>query len=379
MFEKPVKAKALHRDGHVFPIELTVLRLNGQRPGLVFFVRDLTERRRLQSELLQSQQRYKAIVENIEDGYFEVEPGGKYVFLNEAYCKSFGYRIDEMLGQSYRKFYDAESIPRIHLAFVSVWETGVPLKAFEYLITRKDGEKRFVEDSVSLKRDRKGQPVGFLGIRRDITERKLSETAMRASESRWRDLFERASDFIYTCDLEGRFTAVNGVGEQLTGYSREELIGKSTTMLLAPEWLVVDSSIREDLHAGRPLASYELGIVTKSGRSVTLEVCVSLLVTSGMPVGVLGIGRDISARRRTERFERGRGSILEDVARDRPLAEVLMELAALVEKELPGSACPVVFWERDGLEQNAVLRLVAGPSLSPDLKHAIELSLSSSQ
>ena len=374
MFEKPVRASALHRDGHVFPVNLTVLRVCGQNPSLVFFVRDLTERRQLQTDLLESRQRYRAILENIEDGYFEVDRPGNFVFLNEAFCRSFGYSMEEMLGHNYKKFYDAPAIPAIHHAFVSVWETGVSLKSLEYLITRKDGEKRYVEDSVSLKLDRKGNAVGFLGIRRDITERKLSETAVRASETRWRNLFERASDFVYTCDLGGRFTSVNGVGEQLTGYSQQELLGKSTAMLLTPESLAIDLLIRSDLGAGKPVASYELAILTKSGRNVVLEVSVSLLLASGKPTGVMGIARDITARRRAERFERGRGSILEHLARDRPLPDALAEVAAQVEKELTGSACFVGYFEKDEARRNAALCLVHGPSLPDSLKECLSAS-----
>jgi diguanylate cyclase (GGDEF)-like protein/PAS domain S-box-containing protein len=364
---------AFSRDGRAFPVELNISRAGG---NVLLFVRDLTERRQLQSDLLESRQRYQAILENIEDGYFEVEPGGKYVFLNEAFCKSFGYPMEEVLGHTFKKFYDPEDALKIHAAFLSVWETGIPLQSFEYLITRKGGEQRFVEDSVSLKKDSKGRPVGFLGIRRDITERKLDEKAMRASrESQWRDLFERASDFVYTCDLEGRFTSVNRVGEQVTGYSREELLGRPTAVVLSPASRVVDSSIREDLQAGRPATSCELEILTKTGRHVAIEQNVSLLFEAGKPVGILGIARDISARRRVERFEQGRGSILEEVARDRPLADVLAELAALVDKELPGSSCSVVFLEKDGRRQNGAHRLMAGSLLPAALKQCLDVSL----
>jgi diguanylate cyclase (GGDEF)-like protein/PAS domain S-box-containing protein len=374
--ERPLEGTGLSREGRTFPLEIHIARAFGDGSGVLLFVRDLSERRQRQRELLESRQRYQAILENIEDGYFEVDPSGKYVFLNEAFCKSFGYPMDEVLGQNYRKFYDPEDALKIHGAFLSVWETGAPLQSYEYLIKQKDGGLRFVEDSVSLKRDGRGRPVGFLGIRRDITERKLSEKAVRASrESQWRDLFERASDFVYTCDLEGCFTSVNRTGEQVTGYSREELLGKSTAVVLSPASHAVDTSIRKDLQAGKSGTSHELEILTKAGRCVAIEQSVSLLFEAGKPVGVLGIARDISARRRTERFEQGRGSILEDVARDRPIAEVLAELAGLVEKEFPGSPCSLVFLEKDGLQQNTALRLVPGPSLPAALIQSIDISL----
>ncbi len=373
--EGPAKGLGLGRDGRSFPVEINISRDTRIECGVLVFFRDQSERRRLQSALLQSQQRYRAIVENIEDGYYEVTPYGKYTFVNEAFCKSFGQPMDEILGQNYKQFYDSDVAPKLHAAFVKVWETGIPLQSFEFPMKRRDGVTHFVEDSVSLKRDRTGRQVGFLGIRRDITGRKLNEKAMQASESRWRDLFERASDLVYTCDLNGLFTSINQAGEQITGYSRYELIGIPSAALLAPGSQIVNSKISEDLRGGKASATYEADILTRTGRAVSLELSVSVLYESGKPVGLLGMGRDISARKRAERFEQGRASILEDVARDRSLLEVLAGLAALVECELPESACSVVFFEKDGLQRNTALRLVAGPSLPPDLKRGIDVSL----
>jgi diguanylate cyclase (GGDEF)-like protein/PAS domain S-box-containing protein len=375
-----IPGKGMNRDGRDFPIELTVMRANSE--GVIVFVRDLTDLRRQQTELRESRQRYQAILENIEDGYFEVDLSGKYQFVNEAFCKQVGYSEEDLLTETYKNFYDPETISQLHKAFVSVFETGTPL-TLEYRITRKDGVQRIVEVSVCLKRDWKSRPVGFLGTRRDITDRKLVEKAIRANESRWRDLFEGASDCVYTCNLKARFTSINRAGELLTGYSREELLGQPASMLLTQQALAIDLGIQDDLRAGRLGSAYEIELVTKAGRPVLVELNISFLYESGQTVGILGIARDITARRRSERLDQGRASILEDVARGRPLIEVLTEVAGLVESELAGSACAIVCFGKNSCfekrEQRnyAPPRFVAARSLPEALRKLIDVSLRS--
>jgi len=133
------------------------------------------KRKRTEEALRKSEERYRTILDNIEEGYFEVDIPGNFTFFNDSLCRVLGYSRDEMMGMNNRQYMDKENAQKIYQAFNQVYTTGEPYRSFDWEIVRKDGTKRFVESSVSLIRDSKGERIGFRGIVRDITERKRVE------------------------------------------------------------------------------------------------------------------------------------------------------------------------------------------------------------
>jgi PAS domain S-box-containing protein len=132
---------------------------------------------------------------------------------------------------------------------------------------------------------------------RIIGERLESETAL---EQRYRDIFENANDVIYTHDPGGNLTSLNRVGERLLGYTREEAIGLNLRQLVAPEHLVEAERITERELAGEDLPAHALDVITKRRQRVTLEVNSRPIFKDGVVVGIQGIARDITERRRAE-------------------------------------------------------------------------------
>ncbi len=180
-----------------------------------------------EDSLKESEERYRTILESIEDGYFEVDLAGNLTFFNEPLCRVLGYSRDELMGMNNRQYTDPENSRLLYQAFNQVYRTGIPLKGFEWEVIRKDGEKRFGEVSVSLIRDRVGRPVGFRGIARDTTERRRAEEVLKASEEKYRSIFDNAVVGIYRSSLEGRFLTVNPAMARIFGYeSPEEMIDK---------------------------------------------------------------------------------------------------------------------------------------------------------
>ena len=118
-------------------------------------------------------------LENIQDGYFEIDLAGNYTFFNDSVCQLLGYSKEELLGMNYKQYTDKDTEKKVFKAFNDVYKTGEPTRGFDWLIIRKDGTKRYFEASVSLQKDSSGKPIGFRGISRDVTERKQMEEKLQ--------------------------------------------------------------------------------------------------------------------------------------------------------------------------------------------------------
>jgi diguanylate cyclase (GGDEF)-like protein/PAS domain S-box-containing protein len=180
-----------HKNGTLVWMEssLIFIRDASMKPISILGVsRDITERKKSEEVLRQSEEKYRTILENIEEGYYEVNLAGNYTFVNDSLCIIHGYSKDELMGMNYRQYTDIENAKIIFEAFNQLYETGEPFKGFDWQIIRKDGTKRYIEQSASLKKDPTGTPIGFRGITRDITERKMAEEALRKSEHRYLEL-----------------------------------------------------------------------------------------------------------------------------------------------------------------------------------------------
>ncbi len=130
---------------------------------------DITERKIFEKAMLESEEKYRAILDNIEEGYYEVDLNGDIIFFNNSTMKMLGYSYDELMGKSYKELYrDPDTVFR---AFNRVYKTGKPDRRFTLEILRKDGSSAHGELSVSLVKDKNGNIRGFRGVARDISER----------------------------------------------------------------------------------------------------------------------------------------------------------------------------------------------------------------
>jgi len=192
---------------------------------IVVSMKDITERKRAEEELRESEEKYRNILENIEDGYFEVDLAGNFTFFNPSLCRFLGYPREEMQGMNNRVFMDAENAKKVFRAFNEVYVTGIPQKGFEWETIRKDGARTYIEVSVSLIARPGEKPTGFRGIARDVTERKQAE------EERERLLAEIAAknqeleSFVYTIshDLRAPLVSLDGFYSLLKRESQDQL------------------------------------------------------------------------------------------------------------------------------------------------------------
>ncbi|MEN6433324.1 MAG: PAS domain S-box protein [Smithella sp.] len=193
------------------------------------------KRKQMEQALSQSEEKYRNILENIEDGYYEVDLAGNFTFFNGSLCRILGFSHKEMISMNNRQYTEEEGSKKLFHVLNQVYKTGEPAKEFDWQIIRKDGTKRHIEASVSLLKDLSGKPTGFRGIVRDITERKLADQSLRESEKYFKEITENSSDIIVITDKNGDIKYCSRSIERFSGYKPEELIGKSVFIFIHPD------------------------------------------------------------------------------------------------------------------------------------------------
>jgi len=171
-----------------------ILSPGNETHGKLIVLHDITERKLAEKALKVSEKKYREILSTIEEGYYEVDLAGNFVFFNDSLCKVLGYKRDELKKASYTKFY--ENPQEVFITYNRVFRTGKTEKAADWPVITGDGQKVFVELSITLRRDEAGNPIGFRGIARDVTERKLAEEKLHEYEKLQQLLMKMATECI---------------------------------------------------------------------------------------------------------------------------------------------------------------------------------------
>ena len=136
--------------------------------------KEMEQRLQTELELGENQEKYRVILESIEEGYFETDLSGNIIFFNDATSRILGWHRSELRGLNLRKYTSDDTTQKLLKVFKEIYRTGKPCKAIEFEIIRKDRKKRYIELSISLVRNAAGEPHGFRGIGRDTTDRRLA-------------------------------------------------------------------------------------------------------------------------------------------------------------------------------------------------------------
>jgi PAS domain S-box-containing protein len=286
------------KDGTLLPVSYTSSPIvsGGEVVGGVLAFHDINERRRAEGE----RRLLASIVESSEDAILSKTLDGVVTSWNAAAERMYGYAAEEAVGRHISFIFPPERWRQDLERINETLGRGERVVNFETVRVRKDGTRVDVSLSISPLKDEWGRAVGASTIARDVTERRRVERELRESEERYRDLVENARDVIYTQDLEGNYTSVNKAGERLLGYSREELLRLSPAQLVAPEYLEKARRMRAGKLADEDDTVYELEAIAKDGRRVSVEVNTRPVYQDGRAVGIQGIARDITERRRAE-------------------------------------------------------------------------------
>lgn len=293
--EKPtpiVEQKCVRLDGEVIDVEVACIPFTSAgEPAVQAILRDITEQKRAQEALKETEARLRTVVASAALILFATDKNGIFTLSEGEGLKSLLLKPGELVGRSVFEIYaDNDKVcANVRRALAGESFTDVV----------EVGELSFDVRYAPLL-DSQSNILGLIGVATDITEHRRAEAYIREREERYRELFENANDIIYTHDLAGNFTSLNRSGERITGYSREEAAAMNVADVIAPEYLSLAREMIAQKESEKVSTVYELDIISKSGRRIRLEVSTRLILRDGKPIGVQGIARDLTERKHSE-------------------------------------------------------------------------------
>ena len=301
---QPYEKEYLRKDGSRVPVLIGAAAFEGTSDQGVAFVLDLTERRRADEAVRESDARMRLILDTALNSVITIDERGVITAWNAQAERMFGWGYDEAVGRSIAELL----IPRRyrsahHNGLRHFLATGVgPLlnRRIEITAVRRDGSEFPVE--LSIVPYRAGEAWFFSGFVRDITERKRSEGALRASELRWRTMFEKFPVGIVLRDAEQHYMAANPAFQQMVGYSEEELRQFSPLDITHENDLPASERVLAEIEAGiRQSAEMEKRFRHKNGTAVWAMVSTFCVPEAGEnPAFYPAIIVDITERRQAE-------------------------------------------------------------------------------
>jgi diguanylate cyclase (GGDEF)-like protein/PAS domain S-box-containing protein len=265
---------------------------------------DINERKQAENALRESEERFRTILDNIEDGYYEVDLKGNLTFVNRAYVKMLGYDENELIGMNYHQYMSHETAKVIFQTFNRVYRSGKPEQAFDLEWICKSGKRRSIEISVSIIKSADGSVVGFRGIVRDITERKRAEQVLSENEQRLSSIYDTVGDVIYYLAAEPEeqyhFISVNLAFLKVTGLSSGQVVGRKVSEVIPePSLSMVLGKYRQAIKE-KAIVRWEETSNYPTGR-LTGEVSVApVFDEAGNCTHLVGSVHDITERKRAE-------------------------------------------------------------------------------
>ena len=287
------------------------LTLNGEE-CLLGTAMDITKQKEAMVALQESQLLYYSLVTQLPIGIFQKDEAGRYVFVNPTFCQIKGMAAENFLGRTPMEVgadepaqSEADGTANKYAAageehHEQILRTGKALEMDEEY-TLADGRKQFVSVMKLPVLGAGGKVIGSQGVLLDITERKLADAQLRASEERYKGLFERSLDCVFLSDFEGKFLDANPAALKLLGYESKDITSLTFASLLTPEQFPLALQATEEIRTtGFQKNPTEFRLRRRDGQQVLVETQSSLIYRDGKPFAIQGIARNITARRHAE-------------------------------------------------------------------------------
>jgi len=287
-------------DGRTFWVEANpaAIQADGEIVGSVLVLRDLTERKRAEQALRESEENFRSLAAGIRDGVATIDTEGRFTFVNDVTVQRSGRPREWWLGRQHTDAVPPEHRERLQRIFAAVLK-GEEVNPYELSYSAADGRMVYIEASAApLRKD--GVIVGAVSVNRDITDRKTAEQALRESEESFRALAENLSDGVTIGDERGRHVFANRRAAEILGYSVGQLKEMTYRDLLPPG----DREMLEERFARRSRGEdvpshYEVTVLRGDGSAAPVEVGVAQTRWHGRPA-VMVMLHDIAERKRAE-------------------------------------------------------------------------------
>jgi PAS domain S-box-containing protein len=294
--------RVLLSDGTVRHINASghpVLNEDGELIEFVGTAVDVTERKRAEESLRESEAKFRDYAESASDWYWETDPDHKFVRVTDyERLRARGFTPVSRAGLARWEFAtDVESEPEKWRLHRSMLDARQPFRDFVYRATRSGGSPVYYKISGKPIYDAKGAFLGYRGTGTDVTERKLAEVAGQQLAA----IVDSSEDAIVSKDLNGTIESWNDGAERLFGYQASEVIGKSILIIIPPDRHDEERRILECIRRGERIKSYETVRMHEDGRLLDISLTVSpLRDAAGRIIGASKIARDITERKRAE-------------------------------------------------------------------------------
>jgi PAS domain S-box-containing protein len=259
--------------------------------------------RRILSELGASEQKYRALFEQMNDAAFLLDFEGTFIEVNQQGARMLGYARDEIAGMSFKQVVSPSEQPD-DMCMLKALRDGQEMPAYERILCKKNGEQISVEVNSKLLYSADGSPLYIQSVARDITERKQAELTLAQERSLLQTLIDTLPDYIFVKDTQGRYLMVNEQGVWgRDAKSREDVIGKTDFDFISSE-RARDYQLQEQaiLESGEPVFNLEETLVLLSGKELCfLTTKVPFRDSEGRVAGLVGISRDITERKQAEK------------------------------------------------------------------------------
>ncbi len=298
--------RVLHRDQHYMWVEVTNTNVydpeTGQLLEMVGVLRDITARKQAEEALRESEERYRLLAENVNDVLFRLSADGIVTFITASAYTVLGYYPEELIDQATEVLVHPDDLEPNSSVVLKAFAAGLTHFTLSLRLRHKAGHLVWVEIAATVVLDpHTGAPLEMIGVLRDVTERKLTEDALRTSEEKFRTFVEAAPIATVIANMQGKLELVNQAAAKLFDYDRADLVGRTVDALVPEEYRQAQIgrlSAASGLEEPRSV-SFESGGRRRDGSVFPCDIQLSYINTSEGPM-VMSHVIDITQRKQAD-------------------------------------------------------------------------------